>query len=136
VGLIGVARDIHERRLAEERLRAADARKALLLADADHRLKNGLQAVAAILHGDGARSGDARVRAALEAAAGRLRVLARVHERLHLAGSAEATVVGMRDFLDALAADLRPTLLAGRPVALRVEVEASSWRPTRPCRWG
>ena len=124
LGVVGVARDVHERRLAEERLREDAARKALLLADTNHRLKNHLQAVAAILHGDGARSGDARVRAALEDAAGRLRVLARAHERLHLAGSPDAAVVGMRDVLGALAADLRETLLAGRPVALRVEAEA------------
>ena len=123
-GVIGVARDIDERRLAEERLRAADAQKAALLADIDHRLKNALQAVAAILHADGARSGDARVKAAVEDAAGRLRVLARVHERLHLGGAAAATAaVGIRGFLEALAADLGPTLLAGRAVALRVEAE-------------
>jgi PAS domain S-box-containing protein len=128
-GVVGVARDIHERRLAEARLRAADALKAALLAETNHRLKNALQAIAAILHRDGARSGDARVRAALADAAGRLRVLARVHERLHLGGgdgdatAATAATVGVRGFLDALAADLRPTLLAGRAVALRVEVE-------------
>ncbi len=97
------------------------------MAETNHRLKNALQAVAAILHRDGARSRDARVKAALEAAAGRLWVLARVHEHLHLGGDAAATTataaVGMRGFLDALAADLQPTLLAGRAVALQVEVE-------------
>jgi PAS domain S-box-containing protein len=128
-GVVGVARDIHERRLAEARLRAADAQKAALLAETNHRLKNALQAIAAILHRDGARSGDARVRAALEDAAGRLRVLARAHERLRLGGggdgdaAAATATVGVRGFLDALAADLGPTLLAGRAVALEVEAE-------------
>ena len=53
---------------------------------------------------------------------------ARAHERLHLGGwdgdaAAATATVGVRGFLDALAADLRPTLLAGRAVALEVEAE-------------
>jgi two-component sensor histidine kinase len=109
---------------ANRRLRAADAQKTVLLADINHRLKNSLHAVAGILSAEGRRMADTAGRMVLEDAAGRLRVLARVHERLHLGPSAkEATSVDMRGFLDALCADLRPTLVDLRPVALRLNVE-------------
>ena len=123
LGLIGVARDIHERKLAENRLRTADSKKTLLLADANHRFKNGLQAMAGLLRMDGRRSGDARVQAALENAAGRLKVLAQMHDGLGLAEAADATDgLAMRGFLEALVMDLRQTVVGSRPVALLIEV--------------
>jgi two-component sensor histidine kinase len=109
---------------ANQRLAASDAQKAVLLVDINHRLKNSLHAIAGILSAEGRRMADAGARPLLEDAAGRLRVLARVHERLHLGPSANAALlVEMRGFLDALCADLRPTLVELRPVALRVSVD-------------
>ncbi|MFC7538250.1 sensor histidine kinase [Siccirubricoccus deserti] len=109
---------------ANQRLAASDAQKAVLLVDINHRLKNSLHAIAGILSAEGRRMADARVRPLLEDAAGRLRVLARVHERLHLGPSTDAALlVEMRGFLNALCADLRPTLIELRPVALRVSVD-------------
>jgi two-component sensor histidine kinase len=109
---------------ANRRLAAADEQKAVLLTDINHRLKNSLHAIAGILAAEGRRAGDAAVRLALEDAAGRLRVLARVHERLHLGLGAEAaSSVDMPGFLGALCADLQPTLVDLRPVVLRVAAE-------------
>ena len=105
---------------AERRARASEARTAALLDEMHHRFKNGLQAVGGVLHAQGRRLEDAAARAALEDAAGRLRVLARLHDRLHLRGErAGVGPVEMRGFLDALCADLRSTLAEGRPVAVR-----------------
>lgn len=110
--------------LAERSARAAAERRGVLLADINHRLKNSLQAVGGILDVEGRRTGDTVARTALEDAAGRLRVLARVHERLHLGGGeGSATAVSTRDFLDALCADLRATLLGAAPVSLHAHVE-------------
>jgi hypothetical protein len=77
--------------------READARRRVLLDDVNHRLKNSLQAITAILLAEGRSVDDPSAKAALEGAAGRLRVLARVHERLHLKGAdpdAAASLVG------------------------------------------
>ena len=106
---------------AERRARAAEARSAALLADMNHRFKNSLQAVGGLLHAEGRRVEDAAARAALEDAAGRLRVLGRLHDRLHLLGEGVSArdTVEMRGFLDGLCSDLRATLAEGRPVAVR-----------------
>lgn len=110
---------------ANRRLAEADAQKAVMLEDINHRLKNSLHTIGALLAADAARVADEAARAALDAAAGRLRVLARVHERLRLAPDAgqTAATVDMRDFLGALCADLRPTLADLRAAVLRCEVQ-------------
>ena len=104
---------------AERRARASEARIAALLADMNHRFKNSLHAVGGLLHAQGRRVEDATARAALEDAARRLRVLGRLHDRLHLLGDRAAGPVGMPGFLDGLCSDLRSTLAEGRPVAVR-----------------
>ena len=81
---------------AERRARAAEARSAALLADMNHRFKNSLQAVGGLLHAEGRRVEDAAARAALEDAAGRLRVLGRLHDRLHLLGEGGARATRSR----------------------------------------
>ena len=109
---------------ANRRLLAADEQKAVLLDDINHRLKNSLHGIAGILAAEGRRAGDPAVRRALEDAAGRLRVLARTHERLHLGpGAEDASSVDMPGFLRALCADLQPTLVDLRPVVLRVAAD-------------
>jgi hypothetical protein len=105
---------------SERRARASEARTAALLDEMNHRFKNGLQAVGGALHAESKRVEDA-ARAALEGAAGRLRVLGRLHDRLHLGGErAGVGPVEMAGFLEALCSDLRSTVAEeGRPVAVR-----------------
>jgi two-component sensor histidine kinase len=111
---------------ANRRLTEADAQKAALLDDINHRLKNSLHAVGGLLEADARRAVDPATRAAVEMAAARLRVLARVHERLQLNPSSAGadTVVNAAEFLSALCDDLRPTLTALCGAALRVTSEA------------
>jgi two-component sensor histidine kinase len=109
--------------LAERVIRASDTRKGVLLADINHRLKNSLQAVGGILSAEGKRAGDAAARAALADAAGRLRILAQVHERLHLSGNGSTSSICTRDFIGALCADLRTTLVGVRPIIFHTNVE-------------
>jgi two-component sensor histidine kinase len=111
---------------ANERLAEADAQKAALLDDINHRLKNSLHAVSGLLEADARRAVDPTTRAAVQTAAGRLRILARVHERLRLVPNTPRVdaAVNAADFLGALCDDLRPTLTALRGAALEVEAEA------------
>jgi two-component sensor histidine kinase len=112
----------HRLELAERRARASDERKGALLAEANHRFKNSLHGVAGMLRAEAARSSDARVQAALNDAAGRLGVLARLHERLHLTGEPGASI-RMPSYLDALGADLRTVLVSDRPIRVSVTAE-------------
>lgn len=122
VGLIGVSRDITERKHAEDALQSADRQKALLLADINHRIKNHLQSVVGVLEIASRRAeslDDAR--AALDQAARRLGVLGRVYDQLQLRD--DATAVRADRFLSDLCGDLRATLVGLRPIALRVQAE-------------
>ena len=108
-----------EKRVAE--LEAADARKELLLHDINHRIKNQLQVVAGyIMLGQRDLADEAAVEV-LGSAANRLRVLARVYDRLQL--GRETASVGARGFIEEMVNDLQPSLIGLRPIVLRAEAE-------------
>lgn len=117
VGVIGVARDIQERKLIEERLKTTNAQKQLLLNDINHRVKNHLQTIAALLYAGRQKAVEDRSREALDSAISQLQVLARVYDRLQL--EERATRVDAADFIQALAADLRTTMLARGQIVIR-----------------
>ena len=123
IGLIGSARDIHERKELEERLRKADAQSRLLLDDINHRIKNHLQSVAGMLDLASRRSSTVEeARTALRTGTSRLVVLARVYDRLHMGAGVAA--IDARDFLTSLISDLQTTLADDRDITLRVEAAA------------
>lgn len=102
-------------------LARADRMNRLLLVDINHRVKNHLQSITALLRLSERDVEDPTARAALEQAAGRIAVLGKVYDRLHL-GQA-ATAVSSRDFVETLCADLRNSVIGLRPIALRTRVE-------------
>jgi PAS domain S-box-containing protein len=121
IGLIGIARDIDARKSFEEQLRSAAELNRILLFDINHRMKNQLQAVSRLLRLAEREVTEDAGRAALAAAARRLSVLARVNDRLHLReGSA---LVGAADFIEPLCQDLTSSLIEGRPIALRTQID-------------
>lgn len=121
IGLIGVARDIHDRKIMEEKLKTANAHKQLLLKDINHRVKNHLQTISSLLSLHKHRIVDATARETLEIAILQIRVLARVYDRLQLHES--ATKVDAGDFIEALCADLRTMILSRRSITLRSSAE-------------
>lgn len=102
-------------------LEAADARKELLLHDINHRIKNQLHVVAGYIVLGQRDVGDAHAAEVLGSAANRLKVLARVYDRLQL--RRETTTVGARGFVEEMVNDLQPSLLGLRPIVLRAEAE-------------
>lgn len=104
-----------------KRLEAADAQKELLLSDINHRIKNHLQLVSGYLLLGQRDAGDERAAELLGTAAQRLKVLARVYDRLQL--RQEATTVSARGFIEELASDLQPILIGVRPIVLQVDAE-------------
>lgn len=121
VGVIAIVRDIDARKALEEQLRATSELNRILLFDINHRLKNQLQAVSAMLSMAARDIHEPKAHAALAAAARRLTVLARVNDRLHL--DEGATRVRAIDFIEPLCDDLRSGLIEGRPIALRTLID-------------
>jgi two-component system, sensor histidine kinase PdtaS len=102
-------------------LAASDAQKELLLNDINHRIKNHLQLVSGYLLLGQREAPDERTAELLANAANRLRVLARVYDRLQLVK--ETTTVNARGFVEELCNDLQLTLIGIRPIVLTAEAE-------------
>ena len=93
------------------------------LAEAVHRARNDLQAVAAMLLLQATASGDPAVKTALQEAAGRVRALSSLNARLDLKAKGVKTTIDSRDFLDGLVGDLRSMHFGHRSIALDARAE-------------
>ncbi|MEE7462070.1 hypothetical protein MFUR16E_12545 [Methylobacterium fujisawaense] len=122
-GVIGIARDIHERKQADAELRAANAQKEVLLHDINHRVKNHLQSVISLLAMSKRRVKDEVAGAEIENAASRLSVLARVYDRLNVRDGERMATVSAREFLQGLCDEVGPVQIGLRPIALRTQIE-------------
>lgn len=104
-------------------LERSDALNKLLLADVNHRVKNHLASVAALLRLSFKEIDDPAARGAMESATARVNVLGRLYSGLHLDGA--VTTVSARDFVCSLCEDLRAGVLGDRPISLHASaVEA------------
>ena len=95
-----LARRSQELEEANRKLTASDAQKELLLRDINHRVKNHLASVAGLLRMSRRNVQDENAAEALEEAARRLGVMAKVYDRLHLEG--QGTVVDAKSFIEHL----------------------------------
>jgi two-component sensor histidine kinase len=92
-----------------------------LLQDTNHRIGNSLATVSSLLALQQGRSRNDEVKAALEAAQGRVQAIASAHRRLRLGRDLETAQAD--EFLDAVVDDLRSTLPAGSNVDFVTEFE-------------
>ncbi|WP_165943646.1 PAS domain S-box protein [Roseicella aquatilis] len=99
---VGTCTDVDARHQAEERLREALAAQDRLLREAEHRIRNSLQLVAALLRLQAARMPEAAAREALEAATARVQAVAEAHRALQR--SPDLRSVRLSDMLRELAA--------------------------------
>ncbi|RYJ02940.1 MAG: PAS domain S-box protein [Acetobacteraceae bacterium] len=81
---VGTCTDVEERHAAEAQLREALAARERLAREADHRIKNSLQLVAALLRLQAGRVTEPAAREALEAATARVQAVAEAHKALQL----------------------------------------------------
>jgi two-component sensor histidine kinase len=114
-----VAENARLRRLCAEAKDTA-ARYELMLREGDHRIKNSLQIVAALMGLQERREQNSAARAALRLATARIQAVARIHDALQLNGGADLVD------LSALIATMCETLqtMAGEPNAVQVIVRA------------
>lgn len=128
IGLIavGIAEALHrvaaDLTKARQRLIAAEAEKSFQLAEASHRFKNELAILSSLLRLELRHVADPGARAALSSTSSRIRVIARLHDRLESHESA-AAVIDTREFIHALCDDLTHAMIAMRPIDLKVEAE-------------
>ncbi|MDP8914019.1 MAG: DUF4118 domain-containing protein, partial [Pseudomonadota bacterium] len=99
--------DLHA---TKRRLEEANRHRDLLLADINHRIKNHLGSLSAVLSLSKRRLSDDAAKEALDAAVSRLAVLGRVYTRLHIAD--ETVTLDAKEFLEGLCDDLSQSLLA------------------------
>ncbi|SDE09153.1 PAS domain S-box protein [Belnapia rosea] len=99
---VGTCTDIEERHSAEAQLREALAARERLAREADHRIKNSLQLVAALLRLQAGRVAEPAAREALEAATARVQAVAEAHRALQQ--SPDFRNIRLADMLRELAA--------------------------------
>ncbi len=117
--------------LAIQVMRQLDLRRALkrqdvLRQEIDHRVKNSLQSVSAIISLEGARSGNAEVTRALATVQQRLNAVVALHAEIHLSG--EGARVQLGRFVDRLSANLSALCPPGVAIDARagsIDVDAA-----------
>ena len=124
----GLARDVTEHHESEQAKGEALAQRDLLLRELNHRVKNNLQLVTALLHLQAARLDDAGMRAQFEQASSRVAAIAEIHASLH---PAERMVgdVAVGDYLKRLCGRLTTAFLEkGEEERISLTVEADRQR--------
>jgi len=112
---------------ALERAVLAEAAKDLLLRELSHRVKNNLAMISGLLRLQAARVSDEQGRAALEDAIARIKVMASAHEQLDGAGAVAS--VHMQEYLRRLGDNLGEAYRGLRPIAIKVDADATMVRP-------
>jgi PAS domain S-box-containing protein len=107
--LIGTVLDITSRKRSESELKDALAAKEILLSEVNHRTKNSLQLIAAMLALQGRRSRNEEVQRIVSEAQARLHIVTAVHERLYRSDDVRSVELG--PFLRTLAHDIEKAML-------------------------
>ena len=103
--IVASGTDITERKLMEERIRAALAEKEVLLREIHHRVRNNLAVVSSLLDFQARALQDEPARAAFQESQNRIHSMARIHE--HLYRSQDLARIDMVEYLQNLADHLR-----------------------------
>ncbi len=102
--VIGVFRDITERRQAEERLRASLREKEILLKEVHHRVKNNLQVVASMLQLQSAYITDEDAKRSFEESQQRVESMSIIHEKLYQ--SKDLARIDFREYMESVVSNL------------------------------
>lgn len=118
-GVLVMARDVTERKAAQDRIRESLRQKEALLQELQHRVKNNLQLISSLLRLQARNEEDAGVRSALQDSRNRISALARLHDRLYQAGDLSSVEFG--SYVRALTRELVGAVGGG---SVRIDVDA------------
>jgi PAS domain S-box-containing protein len=102
--LLSVARDITERKRAEEKIKASLREKEVLLKEVHHRVKNNLQIISSLLYLQAKRTEHPGAVSALTESRARIKSMALIHERLY--ASPDLASIDMGKYTRNLLSDL------------------------------
>jgi PAS domain S-box-containing protein len=123
--VMSAIRDISDRKIAEDRIRASLHEKEVLLKEVHHRVKNNLQVINSILNLQSDNIDDPLVREVFNDTRSRIRSIALVHERLYQ--SQDLANINFHDYIESLAADLfRAFGAESRNIKLTLDVRHAS----------
>jgi PAS domain S-box-containing protein len=120
-GLVGVSRDITERKRAEEQVEASLREKELLLKEIQHRVKNNLQLISSLFDLESRATYDERMISLLKESRNRVRSIALIHEGLYEAK--DLTSIDFAEYVKSLVSHLFRSFGVGdTDIALKVDV--------------
>jgi PAS domain S-box-containing protein len=128
----GILLDIHERRVAEDRLRSSLREKEVLLKEIHHRVKNNLTVISSLLNLQSGASSDRKVIDVLRDAAHRVASMASIHEQLYRSNNLAA--IDFREYAERLVRQLERTFrVPGIEIDLRADEAFLEINEAIPC---
>ncbi len=127
--IFAAARDITDRKLAEESVRSLLAEKEMILKETHHRLKNNMQAVSGFLSLQMDAAKDAASREALKAAAGRMQSMLSLYTKLYQ--SADYDGISVSEYLFDLIDQVVENFRGAAKVRVEKRVEDFRLEPKR-----
>lgn len=122
VALVGVAREITERKRSEDQIRSSLAEKEILLKEIHHRVKNNLQIITSLLNLQSSKAESVEIQAILQESQTRVKSMALVHEELYQ--SDDFARVDFADYIRRLTTNLfRTYQTTPAAVSLLVDVQ-------------
>ncbi len=122
----GFVKDITERKLAEEKIKAALIEKELLLRELNHRVKNNLQVINSLLNLQAHKIKDEEVRGILRESHLRIKSIAMVHEKLY--SSSDFSRIDMKEYLNSLVRSIAHSFnIVDDTVSLKVMADEGIW---------
>lgn len=119
------ARDITERKKAEEQVRASLIEKEMLLKEIHHRVKNNMAVVSSLLNLQAAKVEDEHYREMFSDSISRIKTMALIHEKLYR--SEDLTKINFSDYISDMADNMyRSYRLSSSKVRLKKDIEQIS----------
>src|SRR5271157_186680 len=122
--VLTLARDITDRKQAEEQIKASLKEKEVLLKEIHHRVKNNLQIVSSLLYLQSRKTSDDQVLSVLRESQTRVRSMALIHEKLYQCD--DLANINLGDYIRSLTSYLLNSYgVASNMVGLKINVESA-----------